>query len=103
MHDQPKVVESRIRQELAEFEKFYNRLVKLPRRCVRARARTTRHRLQGSDRLWTCSGRRSSVDDLAGIVFRKGAEHMEVKAQGKDAAVAIHATFNVACRRLRDS
>ena len=27
MHDQPKVVESRIRQELAEFEKFYNRLV----------------------------------------------------------------------------
>jgi len=96
------VVESRIRQELAEFEKFYDRLV-----SCRIDVEAPEHERRGSvskvridfglppedAAAWTA---------LRGVVFRQGAEHMEVKAQRKDAAMAVHAAFNVARRRLKD-
>ena len=95
-------VESRIRQELAEFEKFYNRLV-----SCRVDVEAPEHERRGS----VCKVR---IDfgvppedaavwaELRGVVSRQGAEHMEVKAHRKDAAMAVHAAFNVARRCLKD-
>ena len=95
-------VESRIRQELAEFEKFYNRLV-----SCRVDVEAPEHEHRGS----VCKVRidfslapedAEAWAKLRGVVSRQGAEHMEVKAQRKDAAMAVHAAFNVARRRLKD-
>ena len=38
----------------------------------------------------------------SGVEFRQGAEHMQVNAQRKDGAMAVHAAFNTARRRLKD-
>ena len=95
-------VESRIRQELAEFEKFYNRLASL-RIDVEAPA----HERRGS----VCKVRidlglptedAKAWAELQGLEARQGADHMLVNAQRKDAAMAVHAAFNVARRRLKD-
>jgi len=95
-------VESRIRQELAEFEKFYSRLV-----SCRVDVQVPEHERRGS----VCKVRidfslppedAAAWAELRGGVSRQGAEHMEVTAQRKDAAMAVHAAFNVARRRLKD-
>jgi hypothetical protein len=95
-------VESRIRQELAEFEKFYNRLV-----SCRIDVEAPEHERRGS----VCKVRidcglppedAAAWNELRGVVSRQGGEHMEVRAQRKDAAMAVHAAFNVARRRLKD-
>lgn len=103
-HNTPplETVESRIRQELAEFEKFYNRLI-----SCRVDVEAPIHERRGSlskvridfglpaedARAWA---------DLEGLTPRQGAEHMLVNAQRKDAAMAAHAAFNIARRRLKD-
>ena len=40
--------------------------------------------------------------ELGGLTPGQGAEHMLVNAQRKDAAMAVHAAFNIARRRLKD-
>jgi hypothetical protein len=95
-------VESRIRQELAGFEKFYNRLV-----SCRVNVEAPEHERRGS----VCKVRidfsfhpedAEAWSKLRRVASRQGAEHMEVKAQRKDAAMAVHAAFNVARRRLKN-
>ena len=39
--------------------------------------------------------------ELRGITAKQDTEHLEVKAQRKDASMAVHAAFNVARRRLK--
>ncbi len=95
-------VESRIRQELAEFEKFYNRLV-----SCRVEVDAPEHERRGS----LCKVEidfglpaedAAALAEVRGAAARRGAEHLEVKAQRKDASMAVHAAFNVARRRLKD-
>jgi len=95
-------VESRIRQELAEFEKFYNRLV-----SCRVDVETPEHERRGTvSKVQVDFGLppedAAAWAELRGVVSRQGAEHLEVKAQRKDAAMAVHAAFNIARRRLKD-
>jgi hypothetical protein len=40
--------------------------------------------------------------ELQGLAGKQGADHVEIKAKRKDAAMAVHAAFNVARRRLKD-
>jgi len=96
-------VESRIRQELAEFEKFYNRLV-----SCRVDVEAPEHERRGS----ICKVRIDfglAAENGAvraktqGFEDTQDAEHLEVKAQHKDAAMAVHAAFNIARRLLKDS
>ena len=95
-------VESRIRQELAEFEKYYNRLA-----SCRIDVEAPEHERRGS----VCKVRidlglptedAKAWAKLQGLEARKGADHMLVNAQRKDAPMAVHAAFNVARRRLKD-
>ena len=84
-------VESLIRQELAEFEKFYSGLL-----SCRVEVEAPKHERRGS----VC---RVSID--LGIPSQAGgqnAEHLEVKSQRKDASMAVHAAFNSARRRLKE-
>lgn len=83
-------VESRIRQELAEFEKFYNGLL-----SCRVEVEAPKQERRGSVS-------RVSLD--LGIPSAEGqnAEHLEVKSQRKDASMAVHAAFNSARRRLKE-
>jgi ribosome-associated translation inhibitor RaiA len=94
-------VETRVRQELAELEKYYNRLV-----SCRVDVEAPEHERRGS----LCGVR---IDfglppedvpraDLEGLSEKDGARHIEVKAKHKDAAMAVHAAFNVARRRLKE-
>lgn len=95
-------VESRIRQELAEFEKFYNRLV-----SCRVDVETPKHERRGG----VCKVRidfglpaadAKAWAQLQGLAAGQRADHILVNAQRKDAAMAAHAAFNVARRRLKD-
>jgi len=94
-------VETRVRQELAEFEKFYNRLV-----SCRVEVEAPEHERRGNQ----CKVRIDfglPPEDAAraesrGVTAPPSTEHLEVKAQRKDASMAIHAAFNVARRRFRD-
>ena len=84
-------VESRIRQELAEFEKSCNNLL-----SCRVEVEAPKHERRGSVS-------RVSID--LGIPPTGGgqnAEHLEVKSQRKDASMAVHAAFNTARRRLKE-
>lgn len=95
-------VESRIRQELAEFEKFYNRLL-----SCNVEVEAPKHERRGSvSRVRIDFG--VPVEDAAfelevrGVEAKQGTHHLEVRAQRKDASMAVHAAFNIARRRLRE-
>jgi hypothetical protein len=94
-------VESRIRQELAELEKFYNRLI-----SCRVDVEAPKHERGGVSKVRIDFGLpvedAKAWADLEGLTARQGADHMLVNAQRKDAAMAAHAAFNIARRRLKD-
>lgn len=103
-HNTPRLepVESRIRQELAELEKFYNRLI-----SCRVDVEGPKHeRRSGVSKVRIDFGLpvedAKAWADFKGLTFRLGAEHMLVNAQRKDAAMAAHAAFNIARQRLKD-
>jgi ribosome-associated translation inhibitor RaiA len=102
-HRQPKEdVETRIRQELAEFEKFYNRLVScrvevdIPER--ERRGSVSKVRID----LGVPSGDAAMPAKARGVEAGQDTEHLQVKAQRKDPAMAVHAAFNIARRQLKD-
>lgn len=95
-------IEFRIRREFAKLEKLYDRFVscrvdvEAPAHERRSSVFTVRidFGLRPEDATeWARSG---------GAVFRQGEEHMEVNAQRKDSALAVHAAFKTARRRLED-
>ena len=95
-------VEFRIRRELAEFEKFYNRLV-----SCHVEVEAPRQERRGSvSKVRIDFG--VPMEDAAaglegrGIEAKQGTHHLEVRAQRKDASMAVHAAFNVARRRLKE-
>jgi len=95
-------VESRIRQELAELEKFYNRLM-----SCRVEVAAPEHERRGSlSRVRVDFGLQPEdatlLTKLRGGPARQRPGHLEIRAQRKDAAMAVHAAFNIARRRLRD-
>jgi len=103
-HNTPRLepVESRIRQELAEFEKFYHRLVSC-RIDVEAPERERRGTVcKVRIDLGLPAEDAKAWAELRGLTPGQGAEHMLVNAQRKDAAMAVHAAFNSARRRLKD-
>ncbi|MBZ5637106.1 MAG: HPF/RaiA family ribosome-associated protein [Acidobacteriia bacterium] len=95
-------VESRIRQELAEFEKFYNRLL-----TCRVEVEAPKHDRRGSVSkvridLGVPAKDAATPGELRGAEGKDNTEHLEVRAQRKDASMAVHAAFNVARRRLKE-
>lgn len=93
-------VESRVRQELAELEKFYNRLL-----SCRVEIDVPEHERRGRPFEVQIDIGLPPQDaavraQLEGIEAEEDAEHLKVKAEGKDASMAVHAVFNVARRRL---
>lgn len=93
-------VESRIRQELAEFEKFYNRLL-----SCRVEVEAPKHEHRGSVSKVRIDLGFPAEDVAAGAKLRgveagQDAKHLEARAQRKDASMAVHAAFNIAHRRL---
>ena len=94
-------VESRIRQELAEFEKFYSRLL-----SCRVEVEAPRHDRRGSvSKVRIDLGvpaKDAATVEVRGAEAKDDTEHLEVRAQRKDASMAVHAAFNVARRRLKD-
>ena len=96
-----KDVEFRIRRQLAELEKFYNGLV-----SCRVDVEVPEHPRKGSvSEVRIDFG--VPVKDVApelrgGIEAKQDTAHVEVKAQSKDASMAVHAAFNVARRRVEE-
>ena len=95
-------VESRIRQELAEFEKFYDRLL-----SCRVEVEAPKHDRRGSLSkvridLGVPAKDAATPATLRGTEANHDTEHLEVRAQRKDASMAVHAAFNVARRRLKE-
>ena len=95
-------VESRIRQELAEFEKFYNRLV-----SCRVDVEFPEHSRSGSVSevridFGVPAKDAATPAELRGAEAKQDMEHLHVSSQRKDAAMAVHAAFNVARRRLKE-
>jgi ribosome-associated translation inhibitor RaiA len=95
-------VEFRVRRELAEFEKFYNRLV-----SCRVEVEAPKHERRGSVskvRIDLGVPAKDAVTpaELRGAEAKHDTEHLEVKAQHKDASMAVHAAFNVARRRMKE-
>ena len=95
-------VESRIRQELAQFEKFYNRLL-----SCRVEVEAPKHERRGSVSKVRIDFGVPAKDaatraELRGVKAKQDTEHLEARAQRKDASMAVHAAFNVARRRLKD-
>jgi hypothetical protein len=92
-------VESRIRQELAEFEKFYNRLL-----SCRVEVEAPKRERRGSvSKVRIDFG--VPAEDAAPrtrLRSKQDGEHVEVKAQRKDASMAVHAAFNIARRRVKE-
>ncbi|HYA18580.1 MAG TPA: HPF/RaiA family ribosome-associated protein [Bryobacteraceae bacterium] len=96
-------LQTRVRQELAEFEKYYGRLL-----SCRVEIRGPEHERRGSASNVTVRidfGLRP--EDVVAPEFRELAvkpesEHMEVTAEHKDPEMAVHAAFNDARRRLKD-
>jgi hypothetical protein len=102
-HTQPQeAIEFRVRREFAELEKFYDRFV-----SCRVYVEAPEHKRRGSvfkvridfglpaedARAWA---------KLGGTASQQGEELMEVNAANKDGAMAVHAAFNAARRRLKD-
>lgn len=95
-------LEFRIRRELAHLEKFYNRLASCH---VDVEAPQHKHRGTVYKVRIDFGVPREDADhwaDLEGAEYRQGAEHIEVKTQSKDPAMAVHAAFKAARRRLSD-
>ena len=91
-------VEARVRQEFAELEKFYSRLV-----SCRVEVEFPKHERRGSvSKVKIDLGVPASHTLPTMEPARQQAEHVEVKAQHKDASMAVHAAFNIARRRLED-
>jgi ribosome-associated translation inhibitor RaiA len=95
-------VEFRIRRELAEFEKFYNRLL-----SCRVEVEAPKHERRGSVSKvridFGVPAKDSAVRaEWRGVEAKKDTEHLEVRAQRKDASMAVHAAFNIARRRLKE-
>ncbi|MBZ5678423.1 MAG: hypothetical protein LAP61_29670 [Acidobacteriia bacterium] len=95
-------VKFRIRRELAEFEKFYNRLV-----SCRVEVEAPKDEHSGSVSkvridLGVPSKDAETPAELRGAEVKGDTEHLEVSAQGKDASMAVHAAFNDARRRLKE-
>ena len=96
-------VESRVRQELAELEKFYKGLV-----SCHVDVEAPEHERRGSIckvriDFGLASESATARARLEGLEAKQDTEHLEVRAQRKDAAMAVHAAFNVARRRLKES
>lgn len=95
-------VEFRIRRELAELEKFYNRLVscrvdvELPKNPHSGSLSEIRidFEVPAKDAATPASVR--------GATVKQDVEHLEVKAQHEDPIMAAHAAFNIAHRRLEE-
>lgn len=94
-------LESRVRQELAELEKYYNRLL-----SCRVDIEAPEHEHRGAVSkvridfgLLPEDVDQNEFPELAG---KPNIEHMEVKAEHKDPAMAVHAAFNEAHHRLKD-
>lgn len=81
--------EIRARQELAELERFCHRIV-----SCRIDVEVPEHPRRGSV---------SKVKIDLGVPGARGIDHLKLAAQHKDVAMAIHAAFNAAHRRLQDS
>ena len=89
-------VESRVRQEFAELEKFYDRLV-----SCRVRVEVPSHERRGSVAKVRIDFEIPASDVGIAEADRK-TEHLEVKSRHKDAAMAVHAAFNIARRRMEE-
>jgi hypothetical protein len=95
-------VEFRIRRELAEFEKSYNRLV-----SCRIEVEVPKDERRGSVSkvrldLGVPTKDAETPAELRGAEARQDTEHLEVSAQGKDPSMAVHEAFNAARRRLKE-
>jgi hypothetical protein len=94
------VVESRVRQELAELEKFYNRLMS----CHVDVTAPEQERRGSLSKVRVDFGLppedATLLAELRGGAARRRPGHLEITSQRKDAAMAVHAAFNVARRRL---
>lgn len=92
-----------IRRELAELEKFYNRLV-----SCRVDVELPEHPRTGSvseiriDFGVPAKDAATRAEVRGGAPTKEDTEHLEVKAQHKDTTMAVHAAFNIARRRLED-
>jgi len=95
------VLDSRVRQELAEFEKYYNRL-----RSCHVDIEAPEHERRGKVSKVRIDFGLTPEDverpELRELAAKPVSEHMEVMAEHKDAAMAVHAAFNDARRRLKD-
>lgn len=83
--------ETRVRQEVAELEKFYHWLV-----SCRVDIELPEHRRHGS-----LSKVRVHLG-VPGKTAKQEAEHLELAAEHHDVSMAIHAAFNAAHRRLEE-
>lgn len=95
-------VEFRIRRELAEFEKFYNRLV-----SCRVEVEAPKHERRGSVSKVRIDFGVPAKDaatpaEVRDATVKEDTEHLEVRSQHKDASMAVHAAFNIARRRLKE-
>jgi len=95
-------VETRIRQELAELERFYNHIV-----SCHVDVEVPEHRRRGSVSkiridLGILEKRPVTKPEPRPAETKQEAQHLEVKAQHKDVAMAVHAAFNTAHQRLED-
>lgn len=95
-------VETRIRQELAELEKFYNHIV-----SCQVDVEVPEHRRRGSVYkiridLGILEKRPVTKPEPSPPETKQEPKHLEVKAQHKDVSMAVHAAFNTAHRRLED-
>jgi Sigma 54 modulation protein / S30EA ribosomal protein len=96
-------LEFHIRRELAELEKFYNRLV-----SCRVDVELPEHPRKGSvseiriDFGVPVKDAATRAELRGGVESKQDTEHLEVKAQRKDATMAVHAAFNIARRRLEE-
>ena len=91
-------VETRVRQEFAELEKFYSQLVS----CW-VEVEVPEHERRGSvSKVRIDLGVPARHAMPQAEPARQEAEHVEVKAQRKDPSMAVHAAFNIARRRLEE-
>lgn len=95
-------IEFRVRREFAKLEKFYDRFV-----SCQVDVEAPEHERRGSVfkvriDLGLHPEDATAWAKIEGAPLRQGADHMEVNAQRKDGAMAVHAAFNTARRRLKD-
>jgi len=95
-------VEFHIRRELASLEKFYDRF-----QSCRVDVEAPEHKHRGGVFNVHIDFGLPPEDATAwarlnGVEFQDSAEHMKVAARQKDAAMAVHAAFRTARRRLKD-